>query len=380
MKTSIATVSISGDLAEKLEAIAAAGFDGVEIFENDLLTFDASPRDVRRMVADAGLEITLFQPFRDFEGLPEPYRSRAFDRAERKFDLMQELGAELMLVCSSVSPLALGGVDRAAADLNELGERAGLRGLRVCYEALAWGRHVSDHRDAWEIVRRAAHPNAGLALDSFHTLSRRIDPDSIRSIPGDRMFFVQLADAPLVDMDVLQWSRHHRSMPGQGDLPVVDFLRAALAAGYTGPLSLEVFNDQFRGIGSPKSIATDGHRSLVYLMDEVARTEPALGLDVPAIPPRIAVEGVAFVEFATGEAEAAGLVDLLGQMGFSRIARHRKRASRSTGRVASTSSSTPSGTGSPIPPMPHTAPPPMRSASRSRMRARPSREPRPWAL
>jgi 4-hydroxyphenylpyruvate dioxygenase len=326
MKTSIATVSISGDLAEKLEAIAAAGFDGVEIFENDLLTFDASPRDVRRMVADAGLEITLFQPFRDFEGLPEPYRSRAFDRAERKFDLMQELGAELMLVCSSVSPLALGGVDRAAADLNELGERAGLRGLRVCYEALAWGRHVSDHRDAWEIVRRAAHPNAGLALDSFHTLSRRIDPDSIRSIPGDRMFFVQLADAPLVDMDVLQWSRHHRSMPGQGDLPVVDFLRAALAAGYTGPLSLEVFNDQFRGIGSPKSIATDGHRSLVYLMDEVARTEPALGLDVPAIPPRIAVEGVAFVEFATGEAEAAGLVDLLGQMGFSRIARHRKKS------------------------------------------------------
>ena len=36
MRTSIATVSISGDLGEKLEAIAAAGFDGVEIFENDL--------------------------------------------------------------------------------------------------------------------------------------------------------------------------------------------------------------------------------------------------------------------------------------------------------------------------------------------------------
>ena len=46
MKTSIATVSISGDLAEKLAAIAAAGFDGVEIFENDFLAFDGSPRDV----------------------------------------------------------------------------------------------------------------------------------------------------------------------------------------------------------------------------------------------------------------------------------------------------------------------------------------------
>ena len=50
MKTSIATVSISGDLREKLEAIAAAGFDGVEIFENDFLAYDRSPRDVAAMV------------------------------------------------------------------------------------------------------------------------------------------------------------------------------------------------------------------------------------------------------------------------------------------------------------------------------------------
>ena len=186
MKTSIATVSIAGDLAEKLAAIAAAGFDGVEIFENDFLAFDGSPREVGRMARDAGLAITLFQPFRDFEGLPEPQRSRAFDRAERKFDVMQELGTDLMLVCSSVSPVSLGGIDRAAADFRELGERAAKRGLRVGYEALAWGRHVSDHRDAWEIVRRADHPNIGLILDSFHTLARKIDLGSIRSIPGTR--------------------------------------------------------------------------------------------------------------------------------------------------------------------------------------------------
>lgn len=277
------------------------------------------------MVAEAGLEITLFQPFRDFEGLPEPHRSRALDRAERKFDLMQELGAGLMLVCSSVSPLSLGGIDRAAADLRELGERAARRGLRACYEALAWGRHVSDHRDAWEIVRRADHPAIGLALDSFHTLSRRIDPDSIRRIPGDRIFFVQLADAPLLEMDVLQWSRHYRTMPGQGDLPVVDFLRAVLAAGYAGPLSLEVFNDQFRGGGSPGAIATDGQRSLACLLDEAARAEPTLALKVPAVPPRARVEGVGFVEFATDEAEGRELAALLGQMGFARAARHRRK-------------------------------------------------------
>ena len=34
MRRSIATVSLSGMLREKLQAIAVAGFDGVEIFEN----------------------------------------------------------------------------------------------------------------------------------------------------------------------------------------------------------------------------------------------------------------------------------------------------------------------------------------------------------
>ncbi|MCT7374196.1 bifunctional sugar phosphate isomerase/epimerase/4-hydroxyphenylpyruvate dioxygenase family protein [Chelativorans salis] len=321
MKTSIATVSISGDLREKLAAIAAAGFDGVEIFENDFLAFDGGPRDVGRMVRDHGLEITLFQPFRDFEGMPEPQRSRAFDRAERKFDVMQELGTDLMLVCSNVSPVSLGGIDRTADDFNELGECAAKRGLRVGYEALAWGRHVSDHRDAWEIVRRTDRPNIGLILDSFHTLARKIDVNSIRAIPGDRIFIVQLADAPLIEMDLLYWSRHFRNMPGEGDLPVVDFMRAVAATGYDGPLSLEIFNDQFRG-GSPKSISVDGRRSLLYLMDKVRRLEPDIAIDVPSMPDRIEASGIEFVEFAADEAEAQELAGMFRTLGFAPAGRH----------------------------------------------------------
>ena len=321
MKTSIATVSISGDLREKLAAIAAAGFDGVEIFENDFLAFDGTPAEVGRMVRDHGLEITLFQPFRDFEGLPEPQRSRAFDRAERKFDLMQELGTDLMLICSSVSPVSLGGIDRAAADFHELGERAAKCGLRVGYEALAWGKHINDHRDAWEVVRRADHPSIGLILDSFHTLARKIDVGSIRSIPADKIFIVQLADAPKMDMDLLYWSRHFRNMPGEGDLPVKEFAAAVAATGYDRYLSLEIFNDQFRG-GSPKSIAADGKRSLLYLMDQVRRAEPALDIATPKMPERVAVEGVEFIEFATDAKGAVGLTALLSSFGFRKAGRH----------------------------------------------------------
>src|SRR3954468_2805451 len=182
---SIATVSLSGSLDEKLRAIAAAGFDEVEIFENDLLSFSGSPRDVGQMCRDLGLAICAFQPFRDFEGMPEPQRARNFARAERKFDLMAELGCDLLMICSNVAPDSLGGIDRAAADFHELGDRAQKRGIKVGFEALAWGKHISDYRDSWEVVRRADHPAIGLTLDSFHIFSRKTDLKAIRSIPSD---------------------------------------------------------------------------------------------------------------------------------------------------------------------------------------------------
>ncbi|MBR0554489.1 sugar phosphate isomerase/epimerase and 4-hydroxyphenylpyruvate domain-containing protein [Ciceribacter sp. L1K23] len=325
MKTSIATVSISGEFEEKLSAIAGAGFDGIEIFENDFLAFDRSPADVGKMVRDQGLTVSLFQPFRDFEGMPEPFRSRNFDRAERKFDLMAELGTDLMLICSNASPVSLGGIDRAADDFRELGERAAKRGLRVGYEALAWGRHINDHRDAWEIVRRADHPSIGLILDSFHTLARKIDVNSIRAIPGDRIFIVQLADAPLIEMDLLYWSRHFRNMPGEGDLPVTAFMQAVSATGYDGFLSLEIFNDQFRG-GSPQAISKDGQRSLVYLMDQVRNNEPDIRIPVPSMPPRAEVTGIAFVEFAVGDDDGRQLEALMSSLGFRTVAHHRSKA------------------------------------------------------
>src|SRR4030095_16940511 len=104
MLRSIATVSLGGTLLEKLNAIAAAGFDGVEIFENDLLYFDGPPSQVKRIAADWGLRILLFQPFRDFEAAPRARMPKNLERAELKFDVMEQLGADLTLVCSNTAP------------------------------------------------------------------------------------------------------------------------------------------------------------------------------------------------------------------------------------------------------------------------------------
>ena len=117
--------------------------------------------------------------------MPDPQRARNLDRAERKFDVMQQLGAELILVCSNVQPAALPDPARAAADLREMAERAARHGLRVGYEALAWGRHVKRWRDAWDIVQEADHPALGLVVDSFHTLALGDDPAGLAEVPGE---------------------------------------------------------------------------------------------------------------------------------------------------------------------------------------------------
>ncbi|MDO7835514.1 TIM barrel protein [Sphingobium sp. HBC34] len=317
----IATVSLSGTLEEKLRAAAAAGYDGVEIFENDLIASPLRPRAVRAMLDDLGLACMLYQPFRDFEGMPGALRQRAMDRAEAKFDLMGELGADRILVCSNCSPAALGERNRIVADLHELGERAAAHGIIVGYEALAWGRHIFDHRDAWAIVEAVDHPNIGIILDSFHSLSRGIASDSIRAIPGDKIAFVQLADAPRLDMDLLYWSRHFRNFPGQGGLPVSDYVAEIARTGYNGPLSLEIFNDRFRG-WSPDLIAADGLRSLRHVEDAAERL---LGR-TPAVPAPPATVRPEFVEFAVGAADVPALEQMFRSIGFARTGVHRAKA------------------------------------------------------
>ncbi|MDR3381309.1 bifunctional sugar phosphate isomerase/epimerase/4-hydroxyphenylpyruvate dioxygenase family protein [Cupriavidus basilensis] len=313
---SIATVSLSGTLPEKLEAAAAAGFDGVEIFENDLLNFDGSPADVRRIAADLGLAIMLYQPFRDFEAMPDAIRERNMARAERKFDVMEELGARMVLVCSNVQEIAIDDPARAAADLRAMAEAAAKRGLSVAYEALAWGRHTRRWRQAWEIVRQADHPALGLVLDSFHTLALGDTLEGIGEVPAEKLFFMQLADAPRMSMDVLSWSRHYRNFPGQGDLAVTEFARAAMDAGYRGPLSLEIFNDEFRAAPA-RLTALDGLRSLIWLESEAG------GPPLPA-PPHFG--GVDFLEFAVDYVTGRELGARLRSLGFGHAGRHRSKA------------------------------------------------------
>lgn len=336
MRSSIATVCISGSLREKLTAIARAEFDGFELFENDLVTSTMSPEDVRSRADDLGMTIELYQPFRDFEGVaPEVMRAN-LRRARRKFDLMHRLGVDTVLLCSNVATAVTGERAVLVDQLGELAELARGSGIRIAYEALAWGTYVSTYDAAWDLVRQVAHPALGVCLDSFHILSRGTSLDGIAHIPGDRIFFCQLADAPRMKLDVLSWSRHYRVFPGEGDWDIAGFVERLLAAGYAGPLSLEVFNDVFRQ-GDPGLTARDARRSLLLLEDEVRRrgateitpaaasASPSTHVELAELPAAQPPSGFSFVELGPGPDEAVD--ETLTALGFQRRGRHRRKDS-----------------------------------------------------
>ncbi|WP_017547087.1 bifunctional sugar phosphate isomerase/epimerase/4-hydroxyphenylpyruvate dioxygenase family protein [Nocardiopsis prasina] len=336
MRRSIATVSLSGTLEEKLSAAAKVGFDGVEIFENDLLASPLAPREIRALAGELGLTIDLYQPFRDFEGVDDTRLAANLRRAEAKFALMVELGVDTLLVCSNATASAIDDDALAAAQLRALAETAEPYGVRVAYEALAWGRRVSTYEHSWRIVEAADHPSLGLCLDSFHILSRGDDPSGIRDIPSEKILFLQLADAPPMDMDVLQWSRHHRCFPGQGGFDLAAFTGHVIAAGYRGPLSLEVFNDVFRA-SDPDRTAADALRSLSALEDTVARTREPVdpgqltdrhrdgAVHLTRLPDLVPPEDLAFVEIAAADPAAGRTRSVLSALGFAHTRDHRSK-------------------------------------------------------
>ena len=256
-RTAVATVCLSGTLEDKLAAAAAAGFDGVEIFEPDFVASPSSAAEVRRRCADLGLSIDLYQPFRDFDSTDPQRLAANLRRAEHKFDVMEALGTDLILVCSSVSPDAVDDDGRIAEQLHALAERAAARGMRVSYEALAWGRHVNTYERSWEIVRRADHPALGLCVDSFHILSRGSRPGRHRATSPARSCSSCSWPTPRTwTWTCCSGAATTGSSPARAPSTCPRSSATCWPPGYAGPLSLEVFNDVFRQ-SDPRRAAVD---------------------------------------------------------------------------------------------------------------------------
>ncbi|MFC6645712.1 sugar phosphate isomerase/epimerase family protein [Granulicella cerasi] len=121
-----------------------------------------------------------------------------------------------------------------------LADYAAERGVRVAFEPLGASlmnrsTTVFNMEQALELLHEVNHPNLGLTADAYNLWESNALEQV--SLCGDKLFLVHIAD----------WKRprnfHDRRVPGEGQIPLADFLRRVHALHYRGPLVVELFSE-----------------------------------------------------------------------------------------------------------------------------------------
>jgi sugar phosphate isomerase/epimerase len=243
---------------------------------NDLAGHPGGAPAAIEAVRKSGLRVTGFQVLRDFEGLSGHLHAYKVDIAKAMLQMCHDLGARVLLVCSSTSSHATADFDALKKDLQKLAMLAVPYGIRIAYEALSWGRHVSEYTQAWDLVAEADRANLGLAIDSFHILATGTSTERLEEIVVGKIFLVQLADFMWQQIrsreERIDTARHFRVFPGEGvhGAEVSALVRTLDRLGYRGDYSFEVFNDDYTQL--PHAVVAErARRSVKWLTDQVSR-------------------------------------------------------------------------------------------------------------
>jgi len=270
------TITLAGPLEAKLRAVREAGFTQIMLNASDIAGHPAGAAAAIAAVQASALRVTGFQVLRDFEGLSGHLHAYKIDIAKAMLEMCHALGSKVLLVCSSTSAHGSGDAGVLARDLRKLATLAVPRGIRIAYEALSWGRHVTEYTRAWDIVAEADRANLGLAIDSFHILATETGVEGLQEIVSDKIFLVQLADFMWQEIrsseERINTARHFRVFPGEGvhSEKVARLVRDIDRLGYRGDYSFEVFNDDYAQL-PPAVVAERARRSVKWLTDQVSR-------------------------------------------------------------------------------------------------------------
>jgi 4-hydroxyphenylpyruvate dioxygenase len=110
--------------------------------------------------------------------------------------------------------------------------------------------HIPDMPTGWRIVEAVDRPNVGLVLDTFHLGRSDCDPELLDSIPLDKVFHVQLCDAPAVPTieDFFEEAVTARLFAGDGELDAAEYVRHLYRDGTHPLMGPEVPSDQLRAL------------------------------------------------------------------------------------------------------------------------------------
>ncbi len=219
----------NGSMAQAVHDIAAAGYQGVEMFDGNVADLAGKPDALHALLAEAGLSLVSVYTGANFvypEILPDELH-----RVRRATELAADLGAEQLVVG--------GGARRAAgtpdSDYTRLGEALDVvtgiaeeRGLSACYHP-----HLTTIVESpTELEKIMSRTRIGFCPDTAHLAAGGGDPAGLIRRYPDRVRHVHLKDLRREPLGFLPL--------GEGEIDFVDVLAAVHEAGYDRWLIVEL--------------------------------------------------------------------------------------------------------------------------------------------
>ncbi|MEM7231626.1 MAG: sugar phosphate isomerase/epimerase [Planctomycetota bacterium] len=242
IKLSLNTSTIQPQpLLEKIRLSAEAGFDGVELWLNDVYEHvgrGGEIREVERALSDHGLSVPCVVAVRAWaEATPEEYPI-ALGEVRRRMELCARLGSPFIVATPPRGPCSKDQIVERYRDLLRIGRECG---VRPTFEYISFFQSCSRLSDAWSVVQSADEDDATLVVDAFHSFNSHSTLEDLRAIPLERISHYHIDDADpaipagrQIDAD--------RVLPGDGPIPLRGEIQILKDKGYDGFVSLELFH------------------------------------------------------------------------------------------------------------------------------------------
>ncbi|MET8402796.1 sugar phosphate isomerase/epimerase family protein [Streptomyces sp900116325] len=235
-------------LPELTEGCVKAGIDKVGLWRAPVQEYGVER--TAQLLADAGISVTSLCRGGFFTALDPAERARALDDNRAAIDEAAALSTDTLVLVSGGLPAGSrdlhGARERIAEALAELGPYAQERGVRLAIEPLhpmfASDRCVvSTLSQALDIAERFPAEQVGVVVDTYHIWwDDQAAAQIARAGAGGRIHSFQLADwiTPL-PAGVLVG----RGQLGDGSVDFHAFREMVEATGFTGPIEVEIFNE-----------------------------------------------------------------------------------------------------------------------------------------
>jgi sugar phosphate isomerase/epimerase len=236
-------------LPELVAGCVELGITGVGLWREPVAEYGLEA--TAKLVGDAGLAVTTLCRGGFFTAIDPAERAAALADNRKAIDEAAILGTDTLVLVSGGLPAGSkdlrGARERIADALSELGPYAASNGVRLAIEPLhpmfASDRCVvSTLSQALDIAERFPADQVGVTVDTYHIWWDDTAPAAIaRAGATGRIHTFQLADwiTPLP-----QGVLTGRGQIGDGAIDMREWRSHVEAAGYTGPIEVELFNDE----------------------------------------------------------------------------------------------------------------------------------------